>query len=95
MLDGKNKDNDHVGSETTSLNCDYPRAYCLFPRWQTSLEKHGGMKSAEENIWFIQNSSLAIVLTKSSGSKQEKWEKEMNFYLQSFRSYLQVTFNIP
>jgi hypothetical protein len=37
-----------------------------------SMENHGGMMLAEENSWFIHQSSLAILPLESLGSKQEE-----------------------
>jgi hypothetical protein len=68
-----------------SMGCDYvpelrlnpERVYSSCPRWYMSMEKHGGMMSAEENFWFVHQRSHSILLAESSGSKQEERAKGM------------------
>jgi hypothetical protein len=51
------------------------------------MENHGGMMSAEENYGFFHQSSLAILLVESFGSKQEECAKGMNLALRNVFVY--------
>jgi hypothetical protein len=44
-----------------------------------SMENNGGIMSTEENS-FVYQSSLAILHSESSGSKQEEWAKGMGIW---------------
>jgi hypothetical protein len=44
--------------QTTSLNCEQQRPYCLSTRWYVSMENHGGMILAGENSCFVCHSDL-------------------------------------
>jgi hypothetical protein len=58
-----------------------------------SMESHGGMTSTEKNSRLIRHSSLEILPTESSASKDGEWEKVMKFVLaKHFCSYSQVNF---
>jgi hypothetical protein len=58
-----------------------------------SMESHGGITSTEKNSRFVHHSSLEILPTESSASKEGEWEKVMTFVLaKHFCSYSQVIF---
>jgi hypothetical protein len=59
-----------------------PTGLLFIPRWCMSMELHDGMYSTEETSLSVHQSSLAVLPTESSGSKQQERVKGMmNFAL--------------